>query len=173
MIFGIGLSKTGNTSLRQAVRLFGLTTSQYIDPSQYKSLLDKKLKTDFVNDLPIAPGFKELAQIYPDAKFIYTSRAESSWLQSIETHYRIMEENANTNWAHYHQECYGALPFDRMAALDVYRQHKLEIEFYFRGREHQLLTMNICAGDGWDKLCPFLNKARPGPVFPHKNRTHT
>jgi hypothetical protein len=31
--------------------------------------------------------------------------------------------------------------------------------------------MNICAGDGWDKLCPFLGKTAPNAPFPCTNQT--
>ena len=30
--------------------------------------------------------------------------------------------------------------------------------------------MNITQGDGWDKLCPYLNKDIPDTAFPHSNK---
>ena len=35
----------------------------------------------------------------------------------------------------------------------------------------RLLVMDIIAGDGWDKLCPFLGKPVPEAAFPHRNAT--
>lgn len=33
------------------------------------------------------------------------------------------------------------------------------------------LDMNICdEGDGWEKLCKFLNKPIPDMEFPHENK---
>jgi len=30
--------------------------------------------------------------------------------------------------------------------------------------------MDITKGDGWDKLCKFLEKPKPDVSFPHKNK---
>jgi hypothetical protein len=39
------------------------------------------------------------------------------------------------------------------------------------GNSENILHMNICDdGDGWEKLCKFLNKEIPNIDFPHKNR---
>src|SRR5690606_34416861 len=35
----------------------------------------------------------------------------------------------------------------------------------------RLLIMDISAGDGWAKLCPFLGVAIPKQAFPHTHRT--
>lgn len=40
---------------------------------------------------------------------------------------------------------------------------------YFAGRPEDLLIMDICAGDGWEKLCPFLGFEIPETPFPHLN----
>lgn len=40
---------------------------------------------------------------------------------------------------------------------------------YFGNKKSQLLVMNIINGDGWNKLCFFLNKPIPNKPFPHKN----
>ena len=41
---------------------------------------------------------------------------------------------------------------------------------YFRERPKDLLVLNVCAGEGWEKLCPFLNKERPDVPFPYLNK---
>ena len=43
------------------------------------------------------------------------------------------------------------------------------IKEYFRDRTDNLLVMNICAGEGWETLCPFLNKHTPNVQFPKLN----
>jgi Sulfotransferase domain len=40
---------------------------------------------------------------------------------------------------------------------------------YFRGREQDLLGLDICAGEGWERLALFLGSAIPGQAFPHRN----
>jgi hypothetical protein len=41
---------------------------------------------------------------------------------------------------------------------------------YFRERPDDLLVLNICAGEGWERLCPFLGQDVPGIPFPWANR---
>ena len=45
------------------------------------------------------------------------------------------------------------------------------IKEYFRNRPNDLLVMNICNGEGWKVLCPFLDKSIPDVQFPKKNIT--
>jgi Sulfotransferase domain len=40
---------------------------------------------------------------------------------------------------------------------------------YFKDRSEELLVLNITAGEGWTKLCPFLNKQIPSVSFPRAN----
>jgi hypothetical protein len=37
--------------------------------------------------------------------------------------------------------------------------------------DNRTLVMNIIEGDGWEKLCPFLNKEIPSVDFPNKDFT--
>ena len=40
---------------------------------------------------------------------------------------------------------------------------------YFKHRSEQLLVFNITAGEGWTKLCPYLNEQIPAINFPSAN----
>jgi hypothetical protein len=53
--------------------------------------------------------------------------------------------------------------------LKYIRERNEEIIHYFENRKSKLLVMDITKGDGWDKLCNFLNKSIPNKPFPHKN----
>jgi len=48
--------------------------------------------------------------------------------------------------------------------------HK-DVFSYFKGRPKDLLVIDIPAGDGWEKLCPFLGVPIPNQSFPKKNQT--
>lgn len=54
---------------------------------------------------------------------------------------------------------------DRMSY--VYDLHIKNVCEYFKNRPKDLLIMNIFEGDGWEKLCPFLDKPVPDVPFPH------
>jgi len=40
---------------------------------------------------------------------------------------------------------------------------------YFKGRPDDLLILDICGGDGWEKLCNFLSLPIPSVDFPFEN----
>jgi len=64
---------------------------------------------------------------------------------------------------------YGALAFkDEKTLLDIYDTHYKNVIDYFKERTDDLLIIDICGGDGWDLLSPFLSKAVPNTAFPHK-----
>ncbi len=62
---------------------------------------------------------------------------------------------------------------DRDGAIENHLNHKRtkydKIKNYFKDRPDDLLVMNICDGDGWEVLCPFLDKPIPAVSFPHLN----
>jgi hypothetical protein len=56
--------------------------------------------------------------------------------------------------------------------LERYIEHNRAIREHFRERPEQFLEMDIVGGDGWGKLCPFLDKMSPDVPFPSANRTN-
>lgn len=53
--------------------------------------------------------------------------------------------------------------------LGKYKMHNSNIRHVLHGKKN-FIEMNIVAGDGWEKLCKFLEKDAPGEDFPHDNR---
>jgi hypothetical protein len=53
--------------------------------------------------------------------------------------------------------------------IQEFEEHNKQVIEYFKNSPSQLLVMNIIEGDGWNKLCNFLNKPIPNKPFPHKN----
>jgi hypothetical protein len=64
---------------------------------------------------------------------------------------------------------YETVTFDRQKYIAAYERHHADVRRYFAGRS-DLLEMDLTAGDGWDKLCPFLGLDPPGEPFPHDHR---
>jgi hypothetical protein len=44
-----------------------------------------------------------------------------------------------------------------------------EVPRYFHGRDEDLLKINICAGEGWHRLAPFVGSEIPDCAFPYLN----
>jgi hypothetical protein len=52
-------------------------------------------------------------------------------------------------------------------------EHEREVEAFFADAPQRLLVLDICAGEGWEKLCPFLGRPVPRQPFPWDHRTDT
>ena len=49
----------------------------------------------------------------------------------------------------------------------TYLDHLEDVKKYFKDRPEDLLIINIISDEGWEKLCPFLNKKIPKKLFPN------
>ena len=66
---------------------------------------------------------------------------------------------------------YGSLYFDKKKFSQVFDEHKKDVEEYFKDRKDDLLTLNVCAGEGWSELVAFLDLgSEPSIEFPHSNK---
>ena len=62
------------------------------------------------------------------------------------------------------------MPAGRLIYVDRYKNHNREVNEYFKDRPDDLLVMDVTAGDGWEKLCPFLGVDIPDIDFPPANK---
>ena len=161
-VFGVGLSRTGTLSLTNAMSILGYKSCHFPDT------LDKVRKFDCLTDTPVAAFFRKLDRDYPNSKFILTLRDVPSWLDSCEALWAAHQKDFEGFVNEIHLKLYGRLDFDRNSFTKSYYLHMLDVISYFEGRE-DLLLMDICKGDGWEVLCPFLGKQVPTVNFPHVN----
>src|SRR5690349_17299315 len=97
MIFGIGLSKTGTTSLFAALDVLGFRSGTYrhMRGLGLAEWFDGDFARDYfadfdaLTDLPIATWFPQLDQRYPGSKFVLTVRDIGSWLESARKHFSV------------------------------------------------------------------------------------
>ena len=68
MIFGIGLPKTGTTSLTHAMTILGFKSRHYLSTKELKEIN----KFEFVSDLPIPTRFIYYDNKFPNSKFYET-----------------------------------------------------------------------------------------------------
>ena len=182
-IFGIGLSKTGTTSLGQALNQLGIATIDYPHDARTLDELERGVYRlsilehyQAVTDTPVAPYYAQLDALYPGSKFILTVRDKDAWLRSAESHWQFSRE-----WAERDRQfarftyfictaVYGCVRFNAERFSYVYDTHLRNVMDYFADRPDDLLVMDICAGDGWEKLCDFLGMPVPDAEFPRLNR---
>ncbi|MBS9781978.1 MAG: glycosyltransferase, partial [Gammaproteobacteria bacterium] len=181
-VIGIGLNKTGTTSLGIALELLGFTqhqswnTDKVIDYASGN--IDKMLKfTENYNNLEDMPWFliyKELDEYYDDAMFVLTTRkTDEIWYKSQCKHYDknmalegYKEETPITNKIVYGYENPNE---HKKAYIEKYNQHNQEVRAYFQGKDN-FIEMCFENGDGWEKLCHFLGKDIPNIPFPNLNK---
>lgn len=162
-IFGIGLERTGTTSLAAAMARIGFTachlprTTNQID------------EVDFSDDITVACRFVDLDLRYPGSKFILTMRDESAWLDSCRRWYGHLAAARTRDYTAEDaaRRLYGAEIFDPEAWLEGRRRHEDFVRRYFIERPWALLMIDICGGQGWAQLLPFVADAMP--CFPCEN----
>jgi hypothetical protein len=162
-VFGIGLSRTGTTSLTQALEILGYKSKHF--PTSWEDAE----RYDALTDTPVANSYKELDAKYPSSRFILTVREMNSWLESCRRYFASYSVAHMPEVLQLRMDLYGTTEFDKEKFEKAYFRHLNDVESYFRGREENLLTLDVCGGDKWEKLCEFLNKPIPCAPFPHLN----
>ncbi|MBL4587664.1 MAG: hypothetical protein JKX84_11510 [Flavobacteriales bacterium] len=203
-IFGIGLSRTGTSSLNRALEILGSrsvhfpiimrngsvkTTFKYRlnkwgrelgvkkpifwdfaseSGNELKFRLPNGDEFDAMTDLPVARFYRELDKEFPNSKFILTTRNEEEWLESCRNFFA--EGNHQFfKWMQLHFDMYGTNTFDKEMFQSAYRKHIADVKQYFCSRPNDLLILDIPNGDGWEKLCSFLEQEIPNIEFPNTN----
>lgn len=168
-IFGIGLSRTGTTSLSHTLKEIGINIIHY--PNESK-LFDSN--NDGACDIPAAVHYKKLDKKFPNSKFIYTIRDKDEWLFSIGRYLEYKKDRKMTPWELKNRiELYGQITFDKDMFATKYDEHDNSVRAYFKEREQDLLIINICAGDKLEKLLSFIggHNELSNKKFPHINKS--
>lgn len=168
-VFGIGLPKTGTTSLRRALEMLGYTVVH--DPETF----DQIDRHDAATDSRVADTFEELDRRYPGSRFIYTARDRQAWVKSLVHQFEKTDmdfkRRKNPETIARYERLYGAATIDETAMLAAFDRYEQRVHQYFQGRD-DLLIIDVCApGDKWPAICRFLGQPVPDAPFPHLNRT--
>ena len=176
-VFGIGLSKTGTTSLTKALNIVGIHSIHFphdertlheLQRGEYRlSILDEY---QGASDTPVAPFFAQLDSAWPGSKFILTVREKTSWLRSAEAHWEVILAKRRATDVAFKAFCdfinasvYGCIDFNAERFTYVYDMHLRQVKEYFANRPDDLLVLDICAGKaGWSDLADFLGVHPPG-----------
>jgi hypothetical protein len=176
-IFCIGLSRTGTLTLATALEQLGIVATHYPnDKATQDELRRGHYALSIVDqvqallDIPVSPYYAQFDNIYPEAKFILTTRPMESWLRSMETHFSLYVEHMRDDFDDFVLACvYGVLHFSAERFSYVKELHERNVRDYFSGRPEKLLVFDVFQGDSWPELCPFLDLPVPDSPFPHAN----
>jgi hypothetical protein len=184
-VFGLGLSRTGTRSLTSALQMLGFDTSHYpIDEDTYIELANAQYDLtllrfyDGLTDITTVPFYAQFDKQYPGSKFILTVRDKEEWLGSCSRHWynrpafkdvEDPDEEVHLRMRQFLRAAvYGCYNFDPDRFSFVYDQHIRQVMEYFKDRPEDLLILDICSGEGFEKLAGFLDRPVPAEPFPHK-----
>jgi hypothetical protein len=175
-IFCLGLPRTGTKTLAKALYKLGVESHIYSDLDALHSYLNndieavilRTLNFSFFKNWPWALMYKELHNAYPDAKFILTIRRNHEiWFNSLCRH------ADRTGPTDYRSLVFGySMPHKyKKEHVNFYNKHNKDIIIYFKDTQNIFLRLCWESGDGWEKLCSFLNCSVPETDFPHENKS--
>jgi hypothetical protein len=183
-VFGIGLSRTGTTSLSAALGTLGLRSFHWAFRPEGRILrLEDAYFCDAISDINAAFCFETLARMFPKAKFIYTTRPQDAWERSIIRHYGartpgelkqrlcetpVTDAPAPAPLKHallYHAIHHG-LYTEHRTWRDAYAAHDRAVRGFF-GPSPRLMEFDIFERkEGWNELCRFLGRPLPQAPYP-------
>ncbi|MCP2729838.1 sulfotransferase family protein [Limnofasciculus baicalensis] len=183
-VFGIGMANTENASLTMALNQLGIHVLHSLNEEIIlKELMAGKYNLSIFNEFDgitataVAPFFPQLDQMFPDSKFILTVRDRESWLKSVEETWQIKDirdglDNEPKNQIRILQRVaiFGTYKFNRERLSYIYDLHYKTVMEYFKDRPESLLIIDICGGEGWEKLCPFFKSPLVDAPFPFKSK---
>jgi len=194
-IIGCGFGRTGSMSMKIALEQLGFGPCHHMDevianPAEQLPYWLAASKGENVNwddalkgyescvDWPAAAYWPVLAEHFPDAKILLTTRTAESWHNSIsQTIFKIMGDVMSASPGD-EPNPFGEMLMhmilentfkgdiaDRDHCIDIFNKNVQTVEETFSG--DKLFVYNI--GDGWDGLCKWLDVPVPDTPFPRTN----
>jgi glycosyltransferase involved in cell wall biosynthesis len=181
-IFGIGMHKTGTTSLNTALKVLGFESAHWKSAHWVKAIWQeinstgqsRTLEQSYaLSDLPIPLLFRQLDKAYPGSKFILTTRNEVKWLESVRKHWNPDFNKFRQSWDsdpfthRIHEKLYGQTWFDPEVFVKRFRRHNADVIEHFKNRPSDLLVFDLDrdCGCAWALLCEFLGVRNKVPVI--------
>ncbi|KAH8874606.1 Cell wall integrity and stress response component 1 precursor [Schistosoma japonicum] len=214
LVIGAGLSRTGTISMKRALEILlgkpcyhmiDIVMRKHEDIGKWLQLIDEVNKTSrneviihdilseiltgyaSVTDIPTCGFYRELMNVYPNAKVILTIRDKTDWLSSLrhtvmpkccDPQKQIKEEAMNVIGY--------SVEIDKMIIGSMeYAFQKKDINFdddelllecfdeYNKTVKETVPSDRLLIhqfGDGWEPLCKFLNVDIPNGIdYPHAN----
>lgn len=174
-IIGVGMHKTGTTSLGGALRILGYRWLGWNDVSaslykrgQIDALIEVMNDYDCFEDAPWYLMYERAYQHYPDMKMVLTIRRNmDAWYESLVKHLDRSPPGRFT----FIDVIYGTLDVrnNRKLVIDRHLEHIERVAAFADRHKVPLLKVAWDQGDGWTELCDFLGKPVPDRPFPQLN----
>lgn len=175
-IFGIGLNKTGTTSLKQVFVHLGFAhfhrkprLLKHWKKREYDEIFEWIEGYTTFEDWPWPLMVPELLERYPTAKFILTRRKDpETWVESLKRQSERTNPDNNPRQVIYGYSYPHGYEEEHIA---YYNAHLDRMRGMFADRPAQFAEFCWEKGDGWAEVCKFLGVKKPRKSFPHANRS--
>ena len=192
-VIGVGYGRTGTETLRDALEILGFGPCHHMHvmrdhPETYDPwrTFDNPETADWPKlyagfrsavDFPTVAYWRELAEYYPDAKIVMTTRDAEQWYDSATASVlKLLAEKDQIKDPHHKEilafsdKFVGNLYFegrgpDRDYMINRFHQHENDVRQEIAA--DRLLVYRV--SDGWDPLCAFLGTGIPAQPFPFAN----
>jgi len=194
-VIGAGFGRTGTLSLKAALERLGFdkchhmtevlkhpeTASAWVAAGDGEMVDWRELLEGYQAcvDWPGCTFYRELMEVYPDAKVLLTVRDQERWYESVRTTIyqfsttcprwltwlvpgirAILRVSNACAW-----RVFGGHFEDKAHALSVFNAHIADVRRHVP--KERLLVFEV--SQGWGPLCEFLGVAVPDEPFPHLN----
>jgi hypothetical protein len=174
-VFVLGLPRSGTTSVCIAALGLGFKTAH---TAYTQAALDD---AEFIADTPAFHDFELLDKRYPNSRFIYLSRPLALWLPSISRLLTNMASKLLVPSGGFNpciKRCYGEVfsPLSHTSISDyehlehAFLRHQERVTRYFKGRESELLMLDISAPNSYQRFTEFLLGNAVDGDFVHVNK---
>lgn len=171
-VFGVGLARTGTTSLHEAMGILGLNSAPNSIPLLDGIDLDFLSRHDAFFDNPIPFRYEALDTVCPDSRWIVTQRPVDDWLSSMEWLFGPgldrLKPDMRIVGDRVHRQVYGSDKFDEQRLRSIYDRHYTQLADWVEGRHS--IWIHVDDGLDWLPICQLLDLPVPQAPFPHSNR---
>jgi hypothetical protein len=176
MIVGIGLPRTGTTSLHETLKGYGIRSAHMpIELYESDDLQEACLPYGAVIDTPVPLLYPQLDEALDHCQFVLTTRDKEGWLESmkwlLETGPKIWQWRPT--YDAYNREFFGTASFEPDVLARRYEEYHREVEQYFAERPDDLLTVDLSQSPDTRRLVEFLGLDHEPHPWPRSNTSRT
>lgn len=172
-IFGIGLPRTGTTSLHIAFQELGLASVHFPFEFYEQKDFSRLEECDAFSDAPLPLLYRDLDREVLNAGYILTTRGVDDWSRSMEW---LLSHGPKIwpwkdSYNEYHRLFFGSAEFDQGLYRKRFEKYHRDVQHYFDRRRSDLLVLDLERGYGYEELCHFLEVDRPNKAYPKSNES--
>lgn len=165
-VFGIGLPRTGTSSLSRALEEMGLTVWHAPPLSCNRNLKNWVQRFDALTDVHTvsSSAFRDLLEAEPNALFILTTRNSLRWFRSVQDTYSSYSlcSRVVPGYQRMRRLALSLRPGD----LENYNSNVIE-HFCKKGKLNQLLLLDVTHPNAWSDLARFIGVSSSPRRFPY------